>query len=269
MGRPREAFDMAYCSGCGKNMGEGVTSCSVCGHASKVGADASAAVGATPTEPEVVTQFETPIVQASWAALQTQGTLVLAESAYEYAVYDGTATFGRWPKTGDGLRYASESFGAHSQSLAHGIAYETTGYQDPARLGLPTTPVLKSQTYASPMSYVGSTRRMVGWAGGVAKRSPGMAALGWTVAAISLLIMWSLVTVWYVIIYGLFGIFVIPYRLMRRSQRKSQHVQRTTLATQQAMLRQMAQSQPPLQHRPIVQPPPPAMPPPASQLPPS
>lgn len=30
---------------------------------------------------------------------------------------------------------------------------------------------------------------------------------------------WSLVAVWYVIIFGLFGIFVIPFRLLTRSGR--------------------------------------------------
>lgn len=31
---------------------------------------------------------------------------------------------------------------------------------------------------------------------------------------------WSLVAVWYFIIFGLFGIFVIPFRLLTRSGRK-------------------------------------------------
>lgn len=31
---------------------------------------------------------------------------------------------------------------------------------------------------------------------------------------------WSLVAIWYVIIFGLFGIFVIPFRLFTRSNRK-------------------------------------------------
>ena len=30
---------------------------------------------------------------------------------------------------------------------------------------------------------------------------------------------WSLVAIWYVIIFGLFGIFVIPFRLLTRSSR--------------------------------------------------
>ena len=34
-----------------------------------------------------------------------------------------------------------------------------------------------------------------------------------------ILMAWSLVTIWYVIIFGLFGIFVIPFRLLTRSGR--------------------------------------------------
>lgn len=34
-----------------------------------------------------------------------------------------------------------------------------------------------------------------------------------------ILMAWSLVAIWYVIIFGLFGIFVIPFRLLTRSGR--------------------------------------------------
>lgn len=50
------------------------------------------------------------------------------------------------------------------------------------------------------------------------------AALKWLLLvplALCLIFMaWSLVAVWYVIIFGLFGIFVIPFRLFTRSNRK-------------------------------------------------
>lgn len=49
------------------------------------------------------------------------------------------------------------------------------------------------------------------------------AALKWLLLApiaICLIFMaWSLVAIWYVIIFGLFGIFVIPFRLLTRSGR--------------------------------------------------
>lgn len=50
------------------------------------------------------------------------------------------------------------------------------------------------------------------------------AALKWLllvpVALCLILMAWSLVAIWYVIIFGLFGIFVIPFRLFTRSNRK-------------------------------------------------
>jgi Flp pilus assembly protein TadB len=39
------------------------------------------------------------------------------------------------------------------------------------------------------------------------------------VALCLIFVAWSLVAVWYVIIFGLFGIFVIPFRLLTRSGR--------------------------------------------------
>jgi GAF domain-containing protein len=49
------------------------------------------------------------------------------------------------------------------------------------------------------------------------------------------------VACWYIVVFGLFGVFTFPFRLMRRSQRKSQHVQQVSLATQQAMFAQQQQ----------------------------
>ena len=155
------------------------------------------------------------------------------------AVYDTRRTYGRWPRTDEGSSYAWEAYTTpNCQSSVHGPADTATGYQDPERLGLPTEPVLKSKTYSAPLSYIGSFRRIIPWASKLAKRSPLYAAFGWTLAVISLVLVWVFVTFWYLFVFGLFGIFVIPYRLVRRSNRKSQHIQATALATQQAMLQQ-------------------------------
>lgn len=178
-----------------------------------------------------------------WTTLATTGSLVLAQSEQEFAVYDQKNNFGRWPRTEEGYRFASETYRAHSQSLAHGVAYSATGYRDPAAVGLPTDPVIKSKSYSSPLSFVGSTRRLGGWAAKTSKRSPSIGALAWVVAALAMLVAWWFILIWYFIIFGLFGVFVIPYRLVRRSSRKSLHVQQTTLATQQAMYQQMAMMQ--------------------------
>jgi hypothetical protein len=170
--------------------------------------------------------------------LASSGPLMLAHSNEQFAVYDLQRTYGRWPKTDEGYRFACEAYGAHCQSLLHGLAYTGTGYQDPDRLGLPTTPVLKSQSYSAPLSFIGSFRRIAAWASRFSKRSPAHAALGWTLGVIAILLTWAFVTCWYLVVFGLFGIFVIPYRLVRRSSRKTQHIQATALATQQAMLQQ-------------------------------
>jgi len=210
---------VATCPRCGGDVHEEALQCPTCG---------------------LVPGQQTTLIQPSkpWTILAAAGPLLLASSEDEYAVYDDRRTYGRWPKTDEGYRFASETYSAHGQSLAHGVAYVTTGYQDPARLGLPTDPVLKSQTYSAPLSYVGSTRRLIAWAAKAAKRSPVFALLAWTLAVITMLLAWAFVTCWYVVVFGLFGIFMIPYRLVRRSSRKSQHIQRTALATQQAMLQQ-------------------------------
>jgi hypothetical protein len=168
---------------------------------------------------------------------------VLAQSEQEYSVYDQNNTYGRWPKTEDGYRFANETYASHGQSRAHGIAYTATGYRDPEAVGLPTDAVIKSKSYAAPLSFVGSGRRIVAWATKLAKRNPAFGVLGWVLAVIAILLAWSFILVWYFVIFGLFGVFVIPYRLIRRGSRKSLHVQQTTLATQQAMLQQMARMQ--------------------------
>lgn len=201
-----------------------------------------------------------------WTVLSTTGPLVLGRSGHEFAVYDASTVFGRWPLTAEGERYARQTYEAHRQSLAHGIAYSATGYGDPRWLGLPTEPVMKSKTYASPMSYVGSTRRIAAWAKEASVRSAALAVLVWVVAIFAMVFMWMFLMLWYLVVFGLFGVFVFPFRAVRRSQRKSQHVQRQALATQQAMYQQMMSQQPAMW-----QPPPgaaPQQPPAPPQLPP-
>jgi hypothetical protein len=254
---------MTFCTSCAATLENGSSECQACGQP----------IPQAQTPAVITVAQSEPVAAVKWTVLQAHGGLALAESETEYAVYDQAATYGRWPKNPEGHRFANETFGAHTQSAVHGLAYAATGYQDPARLGLPTTPVLKSQTYASPMSYVGSTRRIVAWAMSMSKRNPGLAVLGWVLAVLTLLIAWAVIGVWYVLIFGVFGIFMFPYRLIRRSQRKSHHIQKTALATQQAMLQQqqallqqqMAQQQ--AMARPVIAPP--ASPPPMDQLPPS
>ena len=199
--------------------------------------------------PAVQTSDASPPVTQAWTVLTTNGVLGLAQSSTEYAVYNQNSLLGTWPLTSEGYKYAVQTYEAHQQSPAHGAAYTATGYQDPERLELPTEPVVKSKTYASPMSYIGSTRRIVGWSSQLAKRSPAYAVLGWTLGISALLFMYVFLLFWYFVVFGLFGVLMIPYRLIRRSQRKNLHVQQTSLATQQAMLQQMAIQQQQIQRQ--------------------
>jgi hypothetical protein len=233
--------EMATCPQCGTEENEGVSACASCGTALQV---------------QTAQTLESQPV--AWTVLAAQGPLALGSSSFEYAVYDHDRTYGRWPNTPEGYRLASETFGAYAQSSAHGVAYSATGYRDPARLGLPTTPVVKSQTYAAPLSFVGSTRRILAWTKGTVERNPRLSVLLWILTVVALLITWAFVALWYSVVFGLFGIFMIPYRLIRRSQRKSLHVQQTALATQQAMFQQMTMMQQQAQPYSEVAPPPPS-----------
>lgn len=70
---------------------------------------------------------------------------------------------------------------------------------------------------AAPTSFSGSAARI--WK----LTSTNNAIVKWLLLApiaLCLIFMaWSLVAIWYVIIFGLFGIFVIPFRLLTRSGR--------------------------------------------------
>ena len=192
----------------------------------------------------------------NWTILASTGRLVIGRSETEFAVYDGTTTYGRWPLTEQGHQLAAQMYNAYAHSPAAGLAYSVTGYQDPARLGLPTEPAIKSQTYSAPLSFVGSTRRIVSWASKTAQRSSALAVLAWAGGILFLILAWVFILAWYLVVFGLFGVFVIPYRLVRRSQRKSLHVQRTALATQQAMLQQQQAMWQQMAPRPDQEPPP-------------
>ena len=100
---------------------------------------------------------------------------------------------------------------------------------------VPTAPITAKKTYASPMSYVGSLRRITAWIRNFGD-TPVKAAAAWLLGAAALLTMWTLVTAWYVITVGLFGVFMIPFRLIRRGHRKQIHLQEQQLATMQAMM---------------------------------
>jgi hypothetical protein len=101
---------------------------------------------------------------------------------------------------------------------------------------------MKKQTYASPMSYVGSARRIWSWARGWGDANPVTAAFAWAFIVLAIAGMWIFVTVWYCVTLLLFSWLLFPYRLIRRSHRKQEQLQRQQLATMQAMMIQQQQA---------------------------
>jgi hypothetical protein len=104
----------------------------------------------------------------------------------------------------------------------------------------PQQPVLASRSYSAPLSFVGATRRLTGWARKFAGNT-GATVAAWVTVCCVIPFAWMFVAAWYVVVFGLFGIFTFPYRLVRRSQRKSQHVAQAQLAATQAMWQQNRQ----------------------------
>lgn len=115
---------------------------------------------------------------------------------------------------------------------------------------MPFAPILEKRSYSSPLSYVGATSRTIRWARRVGT-DPAKAILAWSAAVLWLAFMYTFLLMWYFVVFFCFGIFTFPYRLVRRSHRRREHLQEVQLATMQQML--LAQ-----QHAvPASQPPPP------------
>jgi len=106
---------------------------------------------------------------------------------------------------------------------------------------IPDKPITAKQTYAAPLSFVGSTRRATAW---VRKVGTNWWKAALAVALVLVLVpaVWLFIFTWYLVVFGLFGLFTIPFRLIRRGQRKSLHAQQQQLATMQAMMVQQQQA---------------------------
>jgi hypothetical protein len=118
--------------------------------------------------------------------------------------------------------------------------WATTPASHPPNL-IPESPAISKPTYSAPMSYIGSTRRITAWIRKVGTTGP-TAALAWTVGFFAMLVMWAVVTVWYVVTIFIFGWLLFPFRLIRRSHRKQEHLQRAQLATMQQMMVQQQEA---------------------------
>jgi hypothetical protein len=154
--------------------------------------------------------------------------------------------FGKRPA---GLGYAIHTIPAHAavggESTTNGIL-PMDQRQLPAPMALlPQTPILARQTYASPMSYVGITRRTTAWVRRVGAATPAAAIAAWFAALTFLGMMYAVLVLWYVVTVVIFGWLLVPFRIIRRGHRRQEHLQRQQLATMQAMLvqQQMALQQ--------------------------
>ena len=72
----------------------------------------------------------------------------------------------------------------------------------------------EAQSIAAPLSYAGSAQRI--WR--FSHNEPRTLFVPLAIFGVS--VAWLCVTWWYVLIFGLFGVFVIPFRLITRGQRK-------------------------------------------------
>jgi len=107
---------------------------------------------------------------------------------------------------------------------------------------IPDAPMMKKQTYASPMSYIGSARRIWSLTRRWGSGNPVVAGLAWLFMALAIPTMWTVVTVWYFVTLLLFSWLLFPFRIIRRSHRKQEQLQRQQLATMQAMMIQQQQA---------------------------
>ena len=71
---------------------------------------------------------------------------------------------------------------------------------------------------ASPMSFAGAYGRTMNlfWRD---RPTWAKAAIAWWAIPLMLALWWSFIIVWYILAFAVFGIFVIPWRLLRRGSR--------------------------------------------------
>lgn len=102
-------------------------------------------------------------------------------------------------------------------------------YPEPRYTADTDQPVLQKRAYSSPLSFTGSTSRIIR---AISRTEPQWLSITLLITAWTILlpVVWALLLAWYTMIFGLFGVFVIPWRLHRRSQRKAQHLAEAQLA---------------------------------------
>lgn len=80
--------------------------------------------------------------------------------------------------------------------------------------------------YAAPLSFSGSANRIAQWPPKV-KNYPVGRLLAWIGAISLILLAWAFIATWYVLVFTFAGLWFIPYRLVRRGQRRRADVARS------------------------------------------
>jgi Flp pilus assembly protein TadB len=84
-----------------------------------------------------------------------------------------------------------------------------------------------AKTYASPLSFTGATRRIVSKLRQVTPQIPVVRQIVLVVTAtLSLVVVYLFLLVYTVVVLGLFGLLVIPFRAHRRGQRRQEELLR-------------------------------------------
>lgn len=116
------------------------------------------------------------------------------------------------------------------QPAAPGMQYAPPQYAQAAQYAADADrPVLQKRSYSSPLSFTGATSRIIRAASRIENQGLSVTVLvaDWLIV---LPFVWSFIVIWYTVIFGLFGIFAIPWRLHRRSQRRAQHLAEAQLS---------------------------------------
>lgn len=80
---------------------------------------------------------------------------------------------------------------------------------------------------AAPLSFTGSTQRL--WRPVTRQKAAAGKILLGSLVALALVFVWTLIICWYLI----WGLWVVPYRLIRRGQRRQRYLEREVAQLQQ------------------------------------
>lgn len=135
----------AFCTNCGIKAAAHSSLCAACGH-SLLKQSMDVGFSAASQEALADSSSKSPDPPAvTWTMQSANGPMLLAHSPDEYAVYDNQRTYGRWPKTEEGHRLATETFTA----LAHSVTPQT-----PPQNGYPAQPLARKPPSSTPLRWI-------------------------------------------------------------------------------------------------------------------